>query len=124
MTKINVTRSTELSKEETGIIWQALNAGLDGKGNDFGRLRKIDPIMNALEEQGKEVDGGGVEFSEKTKLEMTDPQWALVKTALARSSGWVGRSRKIMIPLADKLEDLPLLKKEEKPEPVKETVPA
>lgn len=124
MTKTNVTRSTILSREEVSIIWKALSDGLEGRGNTVERLRKLTPILDAIENQSKELGDGAIEFVDDTNLDMTESQWAMIKTALDRSTGWNAASRKTVIPLADKLEELPLLKKEEKPEPEKESVPA
>ncbi|MHA1827047.1 MAG: hypothetical protein ACTSX6_00215 [Candidatus Heimdallarchaeaceae archaeon] len=91
-------KKVELSSEEKSMIKTVLEMPNPTKGYTIGDLRKIDKILNKIEEK----------LNETSIVEFDDDEFSFMMEKLMNVDIWMAteQARKVIIPMFDKLEKL------------------
>lgn len=104
----------EWNNEMIALLYSVLQGGLGGRGYNMEQLRTITPVMEKLEELGKD-SGEGVLWGKNTtySFDLKESEYDLVKKVVEGSIGWsAGKKGRIILKLVDLVKELPTVKGE------------
>ena len=110
-------RKVQLNSGEVLIVYVALRKGLGGKGYNADQYRKVHPVIFEMETQGIEENEKGISIpvDKIFNLMMKEKEYVAIFEIVKSSSGWNSKQAEILLPLIEKMENIPAESDEESP---------